>query len=45
MKADYKIQTYITKAMNKFFPALRIVGEESVDYKGDIDLDFDQINF
>lgn len=41
---DYKIQTYIVKAMGHFFPGLRIVGEETMDYKGQIDLDFDRIS-
>lgn len=34
IQADYKIQTYLIKGVEHFFPKLRIVGEETVDYKG-----------
>ena len=37
-EADFKVQTMIKKTLNHFFPNLRIVGEETTDYEGDIDL-------
>ena len=42
-QADYKIQTYLIKGITHFFPSIRIVGEQTVDYNGQIALNFEKI--
>lgn len=39
MQADYKIQTMLIRGIHSFFPSLKIVGEETTEYEGAIDLD------
>jgi 3'(2'), 5'-bisphosphate nucleotidase len=43
IQADYKIQSYLIKGIAHFFPKLRVIGEESVEYTGHIELDFESI--
>jgi 3'(2'), 5'-bisphosphate nucleotidase len=43
MKADYKIQTMLIRAIHSFFPKLKIVGEETTEYLGLIELDLKTI--
>jgi 3'-phosphoadenosine 5'-phosphosulfate (PAPS) 3'-phosphatase len=38
-QADYKIQTMLIRGIHSFFPKLRIVGEETTEYSGTIELD------
>ena len=42
--ADVKSQTLIEKGLRKFWPNLSIVGEEDVEYQGDLNFDFSSIN-
>jgi 3'-phosphoadenosine 5'-phosphosulfate (PAPS) 3'-phosphatase len=39
-QADFHIQTMIINGLSHFFPQLLVIGEESVDYKGTISIDY-----
>lgn len=43
IKADYKIQTMLIRGISHFFPKLKIVGEETTEYPGLIELDLNAI--
>lgn len=43
-KADYHVQTMIINGLSKFFPKLKIIGEETVDYQGKIKIDYEKIS-
>ncbi|KRW99652.1 hypothetical protein PPERSA_03453 [Pseudocohnilembus persalinus] len=42
--ADVKAQTLIIKALRKFWPSIQIVGEEDIEYEGDLGFDVNKIN-
>ncbi len=35
----------IINGLKHFFPKLKIIGEESVDYKGQINVDYEKLDF
>lgn len=42
--ADVKAQTLIVNGIRKFYPTIRIVGEEEVEYEGDLGFDLAKLN-
>ncbi|EGR29628.1 hypothetical protein IMG5_151750 [Ichthyophthirius multifiliis] len=42
--ADLKSQALIIKGIRQFFPQIKIVAEEQIDYTGDLNYDFQKLN-
>ena len=43
-QADIHVQTLLTTGLRYFYPEINIVGEEDVEFKGDLKYDFSRIN-
>ena len=43
-QADIHVQTLITTGLRYFYPKIHIIGEEDVEYKGELKYDFSRIN-
>lgn len=42
-EADFKIQTMLIRGIHKLYPNIKIVGEEEVDYTGEIATNYDEM--
>lgn len=43
-EADYHVQTMIVQGLKRFFPLLKVVGEEEQDFKGEIKVSYDHFH-
>lgn len=43
-QADIHVQTLLVKGLRHFYPKIHIVGEEDVEFKGELNYDFSKIN-
>lgn len=42
--ADIKVQQLLVNSIRKYWPKIKIIGEENVNFEGKIDFDYGQLN-
>lgn len=43
-EADYKIQTMLIRGIRKHYPGIKIIGEQTVEYEGEISTNYENLS-